>query len=328
MRSASPAASHTWKNLSTSSSRMPSSSPTPGARIVRLIELLREAQEDRRRRDDGVGAVGAEVPRVAALAVRHRAHLLEERLRRRDVDGAPLGRAQVEQGLDVAAGADEHVHLAELRRGLAERAIDGLLEQALALAVDGLDALEVGLEHPHRAEGQGDREDGVPLLEEGELGRAAADVDEERAMVAERDAPRDRELDEARLLDALDRLDLDVRLALRPLDERGTVLGLADGARCDGAVRVHLVRGPSRCGTRAARRTPGRSTPGRDAPTGRPRRRGAPASAAWPDRARGPPPPDRAKGATGPSGRATAPTPRPRAAGARWTRRRWRRSAA
>ena len=51
---------------------------------------------------------------------------------------------------------------------------------------------------------------------------------------------RDRELDEARLFDALDRLELDAGLAPRPLDQRAAVLGLANRARRDRAVRVDL----------------------------------------------------------------------------------------
>ena len=47
----------------------------------RQVELLGEAQEDGRRRHDGVRAVGPELVLVAPLAVRHGAELLEERLR-------------------------------------------------------------------------------------------------------------------------------------------------------------------------------------------------------------------------------------------------------
>ena len=81
-----------------------------------------------------VGAVRAELVGVAPLAVRHRAHLLEERLRRRHVDPArrALGRAEIAEGIDVAARPDEDVDVAELGQRLAERAVDRLLEQPLA----------------------------------------------------------------------------------------------------------------------------------------------------------------------------------------------------
>ena len=206
----------------------------------RLFELLRETEEDRGRREDGVGAVRAELPRVAPLAVRHAAHLLEECLGARDVDGAPFGRAEIEQRVDVSPRADEDVDLAELRQYLTEGAVDGLLEQALAAAVDGLHAFQVGLEHAHGAERERHRDDRFALLDERHLGGAAAHVDEDRALTADGDAPRDRELDEARFFDPLDGLELDVRLAARALDQRGAVLRLADCARGDGAVGIDL----------------------------------------------------------------------------------------
>ncbi len=50
------------------------------------LELLGESKKDGGRGDDGVRAVGSQLVGVAALAVGHRAHLLEERTRGMYVD--------------------------------------------------------------------------------------------------------------------------------------------------------------------------------------------------------------------------------------------------
>ena len=167
-------------------------------------------------------------------------------------------------------------------------------------AVDRLRALEVRLEHPHGAEGQRHREDRLAVLEQRELRRAAAHVDEERPLLADRDAPRDRELDEARLLDALDGLELDARLAPRPLDERRPVLGLAHGARRDGAVGVdlravhlaaELAQRVARLADRRGREAPGEEDLGPEADGSAHRRQVAPglgALALGQERAAGP----------------------------------------
>ena len=298
-----------------------------GRQDRRRLEHRREPQEDRRGGDDGVRAIGPELVGVAPLAVGHGAHLLEEDLRRGDVDPSrrPLGRAQVAERVDVAAGSDEDVDPAELRQRLAERAVDGLLEQALARPVDRLRPLEVRLEHPHGAEGKRHREHGVPAFEQRQLRRAAAHVDEERAPVAEREASRDGELDEPRLLDALDGLELDPRLAARALDERAAVLRLAHGARRDRPVRVdlpavHLLAELAQRRARLADRR-GREAPRQEHLAAEPHRR-AQRGEIFPRTVR------RQRGDRRPTPRAKARWPRPRGGEARWTRRRWLRSAA
>ena len=75
---------------------------------------------------------------------------------------------------------DSNVRLRERRQRLDERAIDHLGEQARALPVERRPAArEERLEQAHRADGERDREGVLRLLEDGELGRAAADVDEQ-----------------------------------------------------------------------------------------------------------------------------------------------------
>ena len=103
-----------------------------------------------------------------------------------------------------------------------------------------LDVAQIHLEQADRPDGERDRPDAPSLVEVGELGRAAADVDEERALVREPEPANDRELDEPRFLDALDDLELDARLAPRALDERGAVRRLADRARRRGSIDVDL----------------------------------------------------------------------------------------
>ena len=240
----------------------------------RQVEPLDEAEEDGRRGDDGVGAVGAELEGVAPLGGRHGAELLVEDARGRDVDRLALGRAEALERVDVPAGADEDVDLAELRDGLAERAVDHLFEELLALAVDRLGALEVRLEHPHRAERERHRERRDAVIEQRELGRPTADIDEERPLVADGDPPRDGQLDEPRLFDALDRLDLDARPRARARSiERRAVLRLPDGAGRDGPVSVDLARSISaRKPRRASQACP--IEPGVSPPRGTPRPRG------------------------------------------------------
>ncbi len=48
----------------------------------------------------------------------------------------------------LPAGADEDLDRADLRQGLAERAVDHLFEQPLAPAIDRLHSAQVRLEHP------------------------------------------------------------------------------------------------------------------------------------------------------------------------------------
>ncbi len=175
---------------------------------------------------------------------------------------ASLDRTYVEEGVDVAAGADQNVDLAQLGKGLAQRAIDRLLQQPFAGAIDRLRALQVRLEQADGAEGQRHRERRRALVEQRELGRTAPDVHEQRALFAHRHPAGDRELDEASLLDALDRFELDPRLAPRALDEGRAVLGLAHGARRDGPVGIDLqpVHLGLELAQRSARLTDGRGS--------------------------------------------------------------------
>ena len=73
------------------------------------------------------------------------------------------------------------------------------------------------------------------LLADQHLGRAAADVDQHQPAVEHRHGLQHAEVDEARLLDAGDDLDLDVGLAPGAADEDVVVLGLAHRAGGDGA---------------------------------------------------------------------------------------------
>ena len=114
-------------------------------------------------------------------------------------------------------------------------------EQAGAIGGDGRGAAQVGLEEAHGAERQGDGEDVLAAIEIGELRRAASHVDEERAQIVERHAARDRQLDETRLLDPLDDLELDPRFPPGPLGERRGVGRFAHGAGGGGAVGIDLV---------------------------------------------------------------------------------------
>src|SRR5205807_1557639 len=101
--------------------------------------------------------------------------------------------------------------------------IDLLAEELRARAIDRPRLAQERLEQAHRAERQRDREAALAVDEHRELRRAAADVDEERAPIVQREPAHHRELNEARLLDPFDHLELDARLTPRPLDERRPV---------------------------------------------------------------------------------------------------------
>ncbi len=84
---------------------------------------------------------------------------------------------------------------------------------------------------------------------------SASDVDQDRGAVPQVEALGDGELDQPRLLRALDDVDVDPRLPLRALDEQVPVLRLARGAGGDGAIAVHLgaVHGGAEAAQRLAR---------------------------------------------------------------------------
>ena len=87
------------------------------------------------------------------------------------------------------------------------------------------------------------------LVADGDLGAAAADVEEERALAAEVDAAGDAQVDQARLLLAGDDAHVEPRLLLEELEEAPLVFGLAaggggDGDDLGGAVRARHVGEP------------------------------------------------------------------------------------
>ena len=84
----------------------------------------------------------------------------------------------------------------------------------------------------HRAELEAAGGQHLAALAEQQLGRAAADIDEEDPPVEHRHGLEHAEVDQPRLFDARDHLDADVGFVLGPLEELGRVPRLADGARC------------------------------------------------------------------------------------------------
>jgi hypothetical protein len=96
----------------------------------------------------------------------------------------------------------------------------------------------------HRTDLEARREAHLVVVHLGELERSAAEIAEQRPHVAERDLLLHRELHEARLLGAVDRLELDAGLA-HLLEQVGGVLRVARRGGHDGAVggdveRLHL----------------------------------------------------------------------------------------
>ena len=91
---------------------------------AREVQLPREAQEDGGGGNDRVGAVRTQLVGIAPFAVRHGAQFLEERSRRRNVDGAAatFRRTQLEERLHVPARSDERTSTLPRRGSASPRA--------------------------------------------------------------------------------------------------------------------------------------------------------------------------------------------------------------
>ena len=132
------------------------------------------------------------------------------------------------------AGVGDH---ARRLHDVAAHVVPGLLDGALLDRLLGEEALA----HPDGADLEAAGVEHLAAEADDELGRAAADVDDEDALVEHRNRLEDTEVDEARLLDARDHLDAHPRFLAGALEEFGAVVGLTHRARGDG---VHLcIRG-------------------------------------------------------------------------------------
>jgi hypothetical protein len=96
------------------------------------------------------------------------------------------------------------------------------------------------LQEAHGAEIVGLHEQDLALLQERQLARAAADV-QDHGGAGQLHLGADAERDQAGLLGPGDHLEIDAGLLVDPVHERGPVLGLAGGARGHGSVEHHAV---------------------------------------------------------------------------------------
>ncbi len=195
---------------------------------------------------DHVRAVAAQPPALAPRAGVLLAHGVAQPAHGLDVDALAVVRGrgrEVGDGLAVAARGDEQVGRAVAQtRGLVQRAFDVLSQQRPAGRGHGLLGVEKGLVQPHRAHGERHRHVRRALGEQGELHAAAADVDQQRAPVAHGHRALHGHEHQPGLLDALDDVELDARLALRALHQQVGVVGLAHRAGGHRAVALHAVR--------------------------------------------------------------------------------------
>ena len=197
--------------------------------VVERHRLLAERQEP----------LAREVPRGEAGVVSH------------DLVGGEAG---------VAAEGEEVLRLPQrhLAADVLDDVLHGAVEEAHPLLVAAVPGGEV-LPHADRPEGVGPRVDGLAPPQEGDVGAAAAHLDEERVgaveglVVLERLA--DRDVAQAVLLGAVDDLHVDPGAQAHAVEEGVAVDGLADGARrhravADDAVGIHdpaeALEGPQR----------------------------------------------------------------------------------
>ncbi len=208
-----------------------------------LVECGGTSKEDGECGEGGTcPPVGSKLPGIPALARGHAAHLLEERARGGDVDGPaqPLGRTELEKRLHASTGRHEQLHPGYVGQGFCERPLNRFIDEPLACVVHRRRATHVSFEESHRADRKRRRELRLAAVEQREFRRPAADVDQDCAPRAQRQTSRDRELDQSRLFDRLDHLELDPSLASHALDEHSPVFRFAHGARRHGSERVDV----------------------------------------------------------------------------------------
>ena len=204
---------------------------------VGLHELL--VVERHRLLAEGEEPLAREVPRGEAGVVAH------------DLVGGEAG---------VPAEGEEVLRLAQghLAADVLDDVLHGAVEEAHALLVAAVPGGQV-LPHADRPEGVGPGVDGLAAAQEGDVGAAAADLDEERVpareglVVLERLA--DRDVAQAVLLGAVDDLHVDPGAQAHAVEEGVAVDGLPHRARgdravADDAVGVHdpaeALQGPQR----------------------------------------------------------------------------------
>ena len=225
-------------------------------RVLRDRHLL-----DRERTEDLVEQDRAGDDDVDPLLVEagHRQPLVG-RLRRQLVDQvAQLGRRErraVELAGFVAAAGERHGRQRRRRSGTADRDLRLVAAQLVRhgrerrahvrpalldrLSADGSVVVGIGhvaeepLGQPDRAELHAARLDDLVALAHAELGAPTADVDDQHPPIEHRQRLQHAEVDEARLLEPGDHLDVDADLVTHPIEEHLPVAGLTNGTRGDG----------------------------------------------------------------------------------------------
>ena len=133
-----------------------------------------------------------------------------------------------------ARGPDDAlVHADQQRVDLRQAVLDGLVDQLGLLARDRVGRDEE-LGQPHRTELHADGRLGLLATRRDNLGRAAADVEDQRSLRS-RLALQHAEADEARLLGAADHLETESGVVLHRAKQGGAVRRFADRAGGDGA---------------------------------------------------------------------------------------------